>query len=140
MARILPEEENFDPDSFDEQDAREAFRTGVTLFNDGEYHAAHEEIENCWLATESNDADFFKGLIQAAIALHHFRRDNLEGARKLYSGHRRLLGKYMPQHRGVDVEGFLTAMQVALRPALRPDSQARYDFDARPLIRAAATG
>lgn len=93
---------------------------GVGLFNSGEYEAAHEEFEQIWLSNEGADADFFKGLVQACIALHHFRKGNLAGAAKLYTGHRRYLGPYLPRHRGIDVSAFLGEMQSALRPVVHP--------------------
>ena len=67
------------------------FAAAVELFNDGKYLASHELFDELWEATESAGADFYKGLIQAAIALHHFQEGNLEGATKLYGGHRRFL-------------------------------------------------
>lgn len=112
-------EEDFDPDAFGPEDARRAFREGVEAFNAGRYHDAHEAIERCWLATQGPDSDFYKGLIQASICLHHLERENVEGARKLYRGHRRLLAPYLPRHGGVDLEGFLEEMQRAVGPVLR---------------------
>lgn len=67
--------------------------------------------------------------------MHHFRRQNLEGARKLYSGHRRLLAGYLPEHQGVDVEQFLGEMQRCLRPLFLPEGPALYDAARRPRIR-----
>lgn len=119
VERILPEEEDFDPDAFDADDARASLEEGIALFAAGEYHAAHEAFERCWLANEAGDADFYKGLVQASICMHHLVRDNPAGARKLYAGHRRLLGKYLPSHAGVDVAGFLGEMQRVLGPVLR---------------------
>jgi len=133
MARIEPEEEDFDPETFSPADAAHAFREGVRLFNEAEYHAAHEELEKCWLATQGPDSDFYKGLIQACICLHHYRRDNQDGARKLYSGHRKLLGPYLPEHLGVNLTGFLAEMQRTLRPVMRKQN-ARFDHDSRPIL------
>ncbi|MFT7678439.1 MAG: putative metal-dependent hydrolase [Planctomycetota bacterium] len=117
--KIEPEPQNFDPEGFDQQANAEALRSGVRLFNAGEYHAAHEEFERCWLANEAGDADFYKGLVQASICMHHLRRDNPEGATKLYRGHRRLLGAYLPTQAGLDVAALLGQMQTALAPVLR---------------------
>jgi len=100
-------------------DATASLREAARLFAGGEYHAAHEILDELWEATHGEDADFLKGLIQACIAMHHFRDGNLEGARKLYRGHRRYLGAYLPSHAGVDVAGFLSEMQRALGPAVR---------------------
>ena len=86
--KIEPEPQDFDPDNFHSRDAEDAMQAGVRLFNAGEYHAAHEEFERCWLANEAGDADFYKGLVQASICMHHLMRDNPEGAKKLYTGHR----------------------------------------------------
>lgn len=138
MARIEPPDEDFDPGAFTSEDAERALDEGVRRFNAAEYHAAHEELERCWLANESADADFFKGLIQACICLHHFQRGNLEGARRLYAGHRRLLARFAPEHRRVDVAALLADMQRALAPVLRArgeDTGVAFDPGARPILR-----
>ena len=124
-------------------DQRAQLRRALELFEAAEYHAAHEHIDELWEATHGEDADFLKGLIQASIAMHHFQRGNLEGARKLYSGHRRYLGPYLPAYLGLDVADFLAQMQRALRPALRPappepgaaTEEPRFEFEARPRVR-----
>ena len=134
--RIEPEEIDFDPGSFTAEDARDALAEGVRLFGEGHYHEAHEAFERCWLANEAGDADFYKGLVQAAICMHHLVRGNPAGARKLYSGHRRLLGRFLPRHRGVDVELLLAEMQRVMRPVLRGGE--RGDLDPRPYLEMAA--
>lgn len=93
-------------------------RAALDLFDAGRYLASHELLEELWESTEGPEADFFKGLLQAAIALHHFESGNLEGAALLYSGHRRCLSAYQPIHAGVEVTRFLSEMQAFLRPAL----------------------
>ena len=112
---------------------------GRKLFNAGDYHDAHEQIEQLWEATHDESSDFFKGLIQAAIALHHFRKGNLAGAKKLYSGHRRYLAPYLPTHLGLDVAAFLDEMQSFLRPVLRAREGDRvaFEMDGRPQLRRA---
>jgi predicted metal-dependent hydrolase len=106
------------------------------LFNAAEYHAAHEVLDELWENASARDSDFFKGLIQAAIALHHYSLGNPDGARKLYSGHRQYLGPYLPRHRGLDVAGFLARMQASLTPLLRsrPGSEPPFDPATRPLL------
>ena len=115
-------EDLFDPDDFGVEAAHDSLREGIALFEAGDYHSAHEAFERCWLSAEGGDADFFKGLIQAAICLHHLLEGNLEGARKLYAGHRRLLAPFLPEHRGVDLTGFLAEMQRTLGPVLRGEA------------------
>ena len=95
-----------------------ALEAAIALFDRASYLAAHECLEELWEATEGPDSDFYRGLIQAAIALHHFQEGNLEGAAKLYSGHRRFLAAYLPYHMGIDVERFLAEMRRTLAPVL----------------------
>jgi predicted metal-dependent hydrolase len=133
--KIEPEEQDFDPDEFDEAARVAAFSKGVTQFDAGEYHAAHESFEACWLSAEGGDADFYKGLIQASICLYHFDRGNLEGARKLYGGHRRYLGAFLPAHAGIDVAALLEQMQRVMRPILRPGTlDVRLEAEDRPQL------
>ena len=91
----------------------------VGLFNAGRYLAAHGLFEELWEAGEGGDAGFYKGLIQAAIAMHHLEDHNPRGAAKLYGGHRRYLGPFLPAHGGLDVEAFLADMQRFFAPILR---------------------
>jgi predicted metal-dependent hydrolase len=137
LTRIEPAEPSFDPDRWGEGDEIAHWIRGVDLFNAGEYEEAHEAFEALWLSTEGPDSDFYKGLVQAAIALHHFQRGNVEGAAKLYGGHRRYLAAYLPAHRGIDVRAFLDEMQAALRSAVRPEpgTESRYDPGSRPRLR-----
>ena len=104
----------------------------LRLFDAGEYHASHEVLDELWEATSGPNSDFYKGLIQAAIAMHHFQRGNLDGARKLYRGHRKYLAAYLPTHLGVDLELVLAELQRVLTPVLR--GAATFAFDARPQI------
>jgi len=111
-------------------------RDAAGLFNAGEYHAAHERLDLLWEASSGLDSDFLKGLIQACICMHHFQRGNLEGAAKLYSGHRRYLAAYLPAHRDIDVKRLLAEMQRVLRPVVRarPGQAAVFDAADRPRI------
>jgi len=111
-----------------------ALRAAATLFNGARYLAAHEVLDDLWEATEGPEADFYKGLIQACIALHHFQKGNLEGAAKLYRGHRGLLAAYLPRHAGLDVEAFLEGMARALRPAVRREEGAVLDTTLVPAL------
>ena len=106
------------------------------LFNAGEYHAAHEVLDELWETSPRADSDFLKGLIQACIALHHYRADNFEGAKKLYSGHRQYLAAFLPAHRGLDVAAFLGEMQSVLQPVVRAKAgqEPRFDVERRPRL------
>lgn len=103
----------------DEAQIDRQLRRAAELFNAAEYHQAHEVLDELWDGAAQKDSDFFKGLIQACIALHHYQLGNPDGARKLYSGHRQYLGPYLPAHRGLDVARFLAQMQSSFTPLLR---------------------
>jgi predicted metal-dependent hydrolase len=121
----------------DDPEQRELERA-LQLFDEGHYHQAHEVLDELWEQTHGADADFYKGLIQAAIAMHHFARSNPDGARKLYSGHRRYLAPYLPAHRGLDLAALLAEMQRVLGPLGRTAPGApgpAFEPEARPRVR-----
>lgn len=43
-------------------------------WNEQRYYEAHDVLEHLWLGTTSADADYFKGLIQAAGAFVHLQK------------------------------------------------------------------
>src|SRR5713101_9103551 len=43
-------------------------------WNEKRYYEAHDVLEQLWLKTKSSDADYFKGLIQAAGAFVHLQK------------------------------------------------------------------
>lgn len=119
-----------------EADIERQLRRAAELFNAAEYHGAHEVLDELWDDAAQKDSDFFKGLIQACIALHHYQLGNPDGARKLYSGHRQYLGPYLPAHRGLDVARFLSAMQASFTPLLRarPGAEPAFETLSRPRL------
>ena len=131
------EDSDFDPEGWDTAAADRSFALGIERFDAGRYEEAHEAFEKLWLSTQGPDSDFYKGLVQASIALHHFREGNLEGAAKLHSGHRSLLAPYLPKHHGIDLAVFLREMQDVLGPVVRrrPDIDPRFDPERRPRLR-----
>ena len=80
---------------------------GVAYFNACEFFEAHEVWEELWKNYSGEMRLFYKGLIQAAVALHHFGNGNIRGARKLYHSTRSYLEPYRPWHEGIDLERFL---------------------------------
>lgn len=121
----------------DELEIERELARAAELFDAAEYHAAHEVLDALWEQVGPAEQDFFKGLIQACIALHHYQLGNANGARKLYSGHRRYLGRYLPTHRGVDVAALLADMQAFLDPLLRarPGEEPSFERERAPRLR-----
>lgn len=99
-----------------EYDAR--YLTGIQHFNRGEYFDAHEVWEDLWNDCDPTDRRFYQSLIQAAVALYHWSRGNAAGAHRLFHSGRRYMEPYRPEHLGLDVESFWSAVEVRLGPAV----------------------
>jgi uncharacterized protein len=89
------------------------FEQGLALMRGGEYFEAHEELELAWRAADSEERDFFQGLVHVTVAWYQGGRGNRNGcARQLEKAERRL-GAYAPEHRGVDVADVLRQVRTA---------------------------
>jgi hypothetical protein len=82
-------------------------------FDAGSYFEAHEILESFWVAYRGDDRDFYKGLIQAAVALHHARGGNAAGAGSVAARARVYLEPYAPRHGEVDVDAILAKLAAA---------------------------
>lgn len=103
---------------------------GIDSFNAQAYFQAHEIWESVWMEETGVGKDFYKGLIQFAVCLHHFRNGNTRGARKLCVSGSRYLDNYRPWYLGVDVNRLLTQMQACCAELLAsPDETPRVSFD-----------
>jgi predicted metal-dependent hydrolase len=83
----------------------------VREFNAGRYFEAHEVLEAPWLRASEPEKTFLKGLIHAAVALHHRQRGNAHGTRTKHASAVRYLSPYRPAFGGVDVEGLLAEVE-----------------------------
>jgi predicted metal-dependent hydrolase len=83
-------------------------------WNDRRYYDAHDVLEQLWLKKKSPDADFFKGLIQAAGAFVHLQKrfeypahakhsKRLPPAVRLFRLAQKNLSGFGPRHYGLDV-------------------------------------
>jgi len=80
---------------------------GIEFFNNCDFFEAHEAWEEVWTEYQGPSRKFLQGLIQTAVALHHFGNGNIRGARKLFTSSRNYLEPYRPKHMGLDLEKFL---------------------------------
>jgi hypothetical protein len=106
---------------------------GIELFNHRQFFAAHDTLERLWLETHDASRRFYQGLIQAAVAFHHWSQGNLPGAVSLYRSSRDRLRPYEPEHLGVDVAQFLRHYTELFNWVRR--HPARYDARLVPAIR-----
>jgi hypothetical protein len=82
-------------------------RKFARLFNDKQFFEAHEVLEDLWLESEGEIKDFYKGLIQCAVAFVHLQRHNSRGAHKLFTSSTGYLRKYLPKYGCVDTANLL---------------------------------
>ena len=59
---------------------------GIREFNNREWFECHETVEDLWIGSEGELRDFYQGIIQIAVALHHWRNGNFGGAVSLLKG------------------------------------------------------
>lgn len=88
----------------DDQEA--ALRAGLALYTAGEYHAAHDPLEDVWLslAADTPEEMLFHGLIQYTAAVYHARNGNWDGARGVADSGSEYLQSVPQQFGRVDVE------------------------------------
>ncbi|HUY36194.1 MAG TPA: DUF309 domain-containing protein [Pirellulales bacterium] len=84
---------------------------GIEFFNRCDFFESHEAWEDLWSDEFGASRKFLQGLIQAAVALHHFGNGNIRGAKKLYYGSRGYLEPFRPRHMGLDLDSFLGQME-----------------------------
>jgi predicted metal-dependent hydrolase len=83
---------------------------GIEYFNSCDFFESHEAWEEIWTEHHGPSRKFLQGLIQAAVALHHFGNGNIRGAKKLFYGSQGYLAAYRPRHMGIDLDKFLAQM------------------------------
>jgi predicted metal-dependent hydrolase len=84
---------------------------GIEHFNRCDFFEAHEAWEEVWQDYQGPSRKFYQGLIQVAVALHHFGNGNIRGARKLYHSSRAYLEPYRPRHLGIDLDKLLAQFE-----------------------------
>lgn len=84
------------------------YQQGIRYFNDCEFFEAHEVWEELWTEYRGSLRRYYQGLIQAAVALHHFGNGNIRGAKKVYLSSLAYLQDFRPACQGLDLEAFLT--------------------------------
>lgn len=62
------------------------FLLGIRQFNAAQWYECHETLELLWMVTSGDLRNLYQGIIQLAIALHHWRNGNFNGAISLLEG------------------------------------------------------
>jgi uncharacterized protein len=56
---------------------------GIALFNNAEFFDAHEALEDIWRAAPPENKKFLQGMVQVAVAFHHYSTGNRVGMRSV---------------------------------------------------------
>jgi uncharacterized protein len=89
------------------------FVSGLDLIRNGDFFAAHEELELVWRAAAPEERDFFQGLVHVAVAWYQAGRGNRPGCERQLEKAARRLAPFAPAHRGVDIGSVLAQVERA---------------------------
>jgi hypothetical protein len=89
-------------------------RAGVSLFNQGRYFEAHEELEAAWRAESGKVRGLYQGILEAGVTYLHIRRGNFSGAIKVYDRSMRWLILWPEVCRGADVGQLRRDLEAAI--------------------------
>lgn len=96
---------------------------GIKYFNTCDFFEAHETWEELWTEYRGPARKYYQGLIQAAVALHHFGNGNIRGAKKVYITSRSYLEEYGPRYEGLDLESFLAQYEACFADVLASEEE-----------------
>jgi len=86
-----------------ETESPEELLRAIEEFNRGEWFESHETLEELWVGEKGELRDFYQGMLQLAVAQHHWRNGNLKGALILLESGSDLLSRVASVCQGVDV-------------------------------------
>jgi hypothetical protein len=91
----------------------------------GRFFEAHEELEDAWRAAQTEERDFFQGLVHFTVAWYQAGRGNRVGCERQLEKAARRLAPYAPEHRGVDVASILRQVEAAAETVRRGSLELR---------------
>jgi uncharacterized protein len=110
------------------------YRAYFQCWNEQQYYEAHDVLEQVWLKKDSPDDNFFKGLIQAAGAFVHLKKNfehpqhpkhgkRLRPASRLFQMAETNLASFVPRHHGLDVSRLLEILKNHREALIRSEFQ-----------------
>jgi predicted metal-dependent hydrolase len=110
-------------------------------FNRGDWFDCHETLEELWVGSEGEIRDFYQGMLQIAVALHHWRGKNYKGAVLLLASGTDKLRRVRPVCQRIEVATLVTDAVRFLEAlsALGPDRMGEMDLTLVPRLSLATT-
>ena len=96
----------------------EEFWQGIEQFNQGQFYACHDTLEDLWMEASEPQKTFYQGILQIAVALYHLSNCNWRGTVILLGEGINKLQRYSPSYAGIDVAE-LVASSAALLAKLQ---------------------
>jgi predicted metal-dependent hydrolase len=112
-------------------------REGISLFNQGRYFEAHEELEAAWKEERGKVRELYQGILEAGVTYLHIRRGNYAGALKVYGRSMRWLSAWPDICRGADVGQLRRDLAAAMEETRRLGNTRLGEFDPalfRPIV------
>ncbi len=114
ISKFVREMEGGDADLSGEIAKHPFYRAFFRCWNEQQYYEAHDVLEQLWLNNDTADDNFFKGLIQAAGAFVHLKKNfeqpthakhsrRLRPAVRLFELAEKNLTLFAPRHHALDV-------------------------------------
>ena len=79
-------------------------------FNRRDWFECHETLEDLWVGSEGEIRCFYQGLLQIAVALHHWKNGNFGGAMTLLAGGNDYLKQVRPVCQRIEVATLTVAV------------------------------
>jgi len=80
-------------------------------FNRRDWFDCHETLEDLWVGSEGEIRFFYQGILQIAVALHHWKNGNFGGALLLLGSGADYLRRVRPVCQRIDVEFLMAATE-----------------------------
>lgn len=116
-------------------EASQELLRGVMQFNRGEYYPCHETLEELWLAEKGPIRCLYQGILQLAVALHHWQRRNYRGAVALLESGGNKLATLPARCRQIDIAALRKSAAVVHTDLLRLGPQGMGELDSSRLPR-----
>jgi predicted metal-dependent hydrolase len=113
----------------DQKNSNAEFEQGIALFNARDFFQAHEVWEDVWRVTSLPEKKKLQGMIQIAVAMHHYSTGNREGAESVMARALRNLEGAEPAFRGVDMVRLNAELARVLRELRSSGSVAPFQLE-----------
>lgn len=114
----------------------------ISQFNNRDWFECHETLEDLWIAEKGEVRIFYQGVLQIAVALHHWRNGNYGGATGLLERGTELLSRVADECQHVDVSGLRADSLLVLKEleSLGRERMGELATDRFPRIRVVGQG